>query len=908
MDGSAPGYYIYRTSSSTRWVINLQGGGLCTSARDCHNFIARGSGTSVGWSCAIPQPGMDDEASTTTSSDSRRNPYFLNWNRVVVPYCSGDLYSGRRPMAMNPWNVSFTGHYIIKAIIQDLIDNHGINSATHVLIGGQSAGSVGTIANLDSVTSQLRQSNPNVKISAYWDYWLRLYPSYAAFIQNPNASVYSNTSEWRGQAALLSFENGYVNKACKTAVTQNSPNLGGLECLDPTWAGQYVPKDVSVLVLAPRWDTYSLRNFQLGNQLYSCLQGNGSLSSQEAEYMKSVGNDMYSSAQTLNAQPAVSVYLANCFTHTLLGTSRLCTGVNGVSPYQALVSFVQRTLLATTSKESWIDVTPFDTWRLTCTAGCYASECIWSSTALRTSGMCSLSGGMGRNSSSSGSFQRCNRFDEPRANTPSLKLVKYQVADAVQRKAICLDGSPSAYYVQRNYSNTKWTISMEGGAFCSSRQSCQDRANNRLGSTINWSCLLPGADSGGGSYRTEHSPASADKARNPTFYTWNRVYIRYCTGDLYLGRQLNNSFGVNTVGFYVVNAIFDDLLKYHDLANATTVLIGGSSAGGIGSFTLLDLLNDSINKKSGNRTKVYGFNDGGWFRAFTPYNEYLANPSIATNNEVSPYALALGHIFGNIYNIYSHPGCLSQRLAAKSRLGGADCILTELTAPYVKTPYYVLGSRWDTYDLYLKFGSLYGCSSYLGSLPARARDYVRFYSNYTQNTISKIMPGSGNSGLFMPNCYKHTSFGFDLKTNTGPACGAFNGITPYEALTRWFNAMEKGTPNSGPASSYIEAMPSDSQGLACNSQCGAKQCSWATNLDGNNGSCLNIPPSRQGYTLNSIGVLCPNIPGFQFASPPTEASPTTFTSRSAAAHHGNAQLSVLAVVIFVSLFHGFVLV
>ncbi len=53
--------------------------------------------------------------------------------------------------------------------------------------------------------------------------------------------------------------------------------------------------------------------------------------------------------------------------------------------------------------------------------------------------------------------------------------------------ARCLDGTPGAFYVNRNPKNDTWIIYLNGGGECFDAQSCQYRATTALGS----SSLMP---------------------------------------------------------------------------------------------------------------------------------------------------------------------------------------------------------------------------------------------------------------------------------------------------------------------------------------------------------------------------------------------------------------------------------
>jgi hypothetical protein len=92
---------------------------------------------------------------------------------------------------------------------------------------------------------------------------------------------------------------------------------------------------------------------------------------------------------------------------------------------------------------------------------------------------------------------------------------------------------------------------------------------------------------------------SRDPAVNPDFYTWNHVFVPYCTGDVWVGMMNTsaNPWGSGTQQFFfsghtILKTLVKELMQLHSLgskANADEeVLFAGCSAGGIGTFNNLD--------------------------------------------------------------------------------------------------------------------------------------------------------------------------------------------------------------------------------------------------------------------------------------------------------------------------------
>ena len=87
--------------------------------------------------------------------------------------------------------------------------------------------------------------------------------------------------------------------------------------------------------------------------------------------------------------------------------------------------------------------------------------------------------------------------------------------------AVCLDGSPGAFYLKPAASGfeTSWQFYMEGGGWCWSVTDCASRALGGLGSSTGYAPSI--ASMGGGI-------VSSDCDINPAFCNANQVFFKYC--------------------------------------------------------------------------------------------------------------------------------------------------------------------------------------------------------------------------------------------------------------------------------------------------------------------------------------------------------------------------------------------
>lgn len=158
-NGSQYKFFVNFSRSSSNVVIFLQGGGACWDYASC---------TGTGIRSAANRNGIRDDYATNHASFGTVNAgvdlvYPLlsgrtdvnpmgDWNKVFVPYCTGDVYSGdttvtyEDPAGTGP-DVTFhhRGHSNMLAMIEMLSDM--FPSIPRMFVGGCSAGGAGSINN-----------------------------------------------------------------------------------------------------------------------------------------------------------------------------------------------------------------------------------------------------------------------------------------------------------------------------------------------------------------------------------------------------------------------------------------------------------------------------------------------------------------------------------------------------------------------------------------------------------------------------------------------------------------------------------------------------------------------------------------------------------------------------------------
>lgn len=187
-DGSpAVFYFAPHTDPADRgkWIIFLQGGGGCQSGQDCAQR----------WCSIDTNFGMDKMTSTLTRPSIRIGGFldpdprnrFGSWNRVLIHYCSSDTWAGTKSVVTQgsagggpsrEYTIHFKGSYIVDAVL-DTLRSAGkrrvvrpslegppwpdLDTATHVILAGSSAGAGGVRNNADRVGAKLRATNPGLE-------------------------------------------------------------------------------------------------------------------------------------------------------------------------------------------------------------------------------------------------------------------------------------------------------------------------------------------------------------------------------------------------------------------------------------------------------------------------------------------------------------------------------------------------------------------------------------------------------------------------------------------------------------------------------------------------------------------------------------------------------------------------
>ncbi|XP_006340065.1 pectin acetylesterase 7-like [Solanum tuberosum] len=241
--------------------------------------------------------------------------------------------------------------------------------------------------------------------------------------------------------------------------------------------------------------------------------------------------------------------------------------------------------------------------------------------------------------------------------------------NATTQGAVCLDGSPPAYYFDKGFDTglSNWIIFLDGGGWCESISDCKNRSITEKGSSKN---MKNQSQFAGILHNTPQ--------QNPDFYNWNRVWVNYCDGSSFTGdvEHVDPEKKLYFRGARIFKAVMDDLWRKR-MQYAKNAILSGTSAGGLATILNCDK-----------------------FKSFFPDNavkvKCVANAGFFINANT---------IFGtpNIQNMYErvvilHESAKNLPQACTSTMEPSSCFFPENIIPYIETPLFIINSAYDAWQ------------------------------------------------------------------------------------------------------------------------------------------------------------------------------------------------------------------
>jgi hypothetical protein len=311
----------------------------------------------------------------------------------------------------------------------------------------------------------------------------------------------------------------------------------------------------------------------------------------------------------------------------------------------------------------------------------------------------------------------------------------YQKVVLDDPSAICLDGSPGAYYIWQG-DPKKVLIFIEGGGWCgdndlaSTLENCYQRSKTDLGSSTGYKQT-----------QTFGSGILSDHPEN-YFNNWTRVFLKYCDGSGHQGTKTGPVLFKGAQLFFrgqnITIAQFNSINKSNKIFTdaVTHLVLTGESAGGLATFHWTNYLADNINKN----TKYWSIPDSGIFiddvNSITKQNSYriwFQNILKLSNEEIGTPIKECNEQYPN--ELWK-------------------CMFAQYIHPLIKVPFFTPQSLYDSWSLY----NIVGIRCMDGySLSRCNKDELALIESYHQSTMQVLfeISSKNENGIWAPVCVNH---------------------------------------------------------------------------------------------------------------------------------------------------------
>ncbi|KAF7026545.1 hypothetical protein CFC21_038655 [Triticum aestivum] len=329
------------------------------------------------------------------------------------------------------------------------------------------------------------------------------------------------------------------------------------------------------------------------------------------------------------------------------------------------------------------------------------------------------------------------------------------LAGAQEKGAVCLDGTPPGYHLQRGSGDGSgsWLLHLEGGGWCSTLKDCSGRRMSVLGSS---NFMKPLQFAG-------HGIFDSDEIYNPDFYNWNKVYVRYCDGASFAGDAEGQAQDGTTVyfrGLRIYEAVIGELME-KGLANATQVLFTGCSAGGLA--TILHC--DDFSARFPQQVSVKCFADAGFF---------LDVKDISGERSFWSFYNRVVQL-QNVRQVL-HKDCLANK-------DPTECFFPTELIKSIRTPMFILNSAYDSWQIQNVLlpsssspeKSWLSCKDNIGNCNSTQIKVLDEIRNTMINDL-KVINDKADWGMFIDSCFTHcqTLFRISWSSPTSPRLGNKN--------------------------------------------------------------------------------------------------------------------------------------
>ena len=341
----------------------------------------------------------------------------------------------------------------------------------------------------------------------------------------------------------------------------------------------------------------------------------------------------------------------------------------------------------------------------------------------------------------------------------------------------CLDGSVAGFYYRASPTNSSsWVVFLQGGGSCATFADCSSRAKTALGSSTKWAPTFTDFD----------NLLSSDPSVNPAFATAHHVFLPYCTGDVHIGAQtapLNASWPFFFSGHHNVAALLAEFASPAGrlggaFAAARSLLLSGSSAGGMGTFLNAEFVKAGLPKAVDLRLAP----QGGWF-----FPDVTLYPVWASGGNVPVWEALEG--VSALWAPWITPACAAA-------FNTSYCISVGNMFRFVTSPAFVAENLVDSNQVFVQLLA--------PAAGPRLPAFLAYFHAAMAASLTQVRAAKG-SGLWAPGCVAHTE---NLRFSANGTL--VEGVSYKNALARWA------------AGGAVELEDMCADPLPCNPTCPAK--------------------------------------------------------------------------------------
>jgi len=274
-------------------------------------------------------------------------------------------------------------------------------------------------------------------------------------------------------------------------------------------------------------------------------------------------------------------------------------------------------------------------------------------------------------------------------------------------------------------------IELQGGGECATLEQCSTKIRTPLGSS---KYFQPSISSF--SFLNDLNAKT-----NPTFSSFNHIFVPYCSQDLWTGTRYDETDPYFHQFYFAGHEIFSAVLEDLDylLSDSTEIILTGESAGGIGVWNNVDFLAAQYPNARVGAVPIAGF----YFFAF-PYDGPHHTSSVLVDFRESAwpshYTLWGSYVDEDCMNALSEP---------------SHCILSNYSFPFINTTAFIVEAQSDKvvltdHDWVPSDEGLWD------------KEIMQYLSTWQANMSKAIFDIAlklrPDDGAFFPSCFIHTDF------------------------------------------------------------------------------------------------------------------------------------------------------